>query len=76
MKPCLVEWALNFIALNEPICKAGEFMGADVVDGKELVAEPAQRDLQFVNRHQGWDIVLNIIGFGGKVPAVTRRGFQ
>ena len=57
MKPRLVERALDSISLDKTISKTNELVSADVVDGEELVANPAQRDLHLADRDQGRDIL-------------------
>ena len=65
MKPRLVERALDSISLDKTISKTSKLVSADVVDGEELVGNPAQRDLHLADRGQGRDIVFNITCFGG-----------
>ena len=76
MKPRLVERALDFISLDKTISKTSELVSADVVNGEELVAISAQRDLNLGDRDQGRDIVFNITCFGGKMPTVNGRSNQ
>ena len=76
MESRLVERTFDFVVLNEPIGKAREFVGADVVDGEEFVAEPTQRNLLLADCHQSRDVVFDIFGFGGEVPIVTRNRIQ